>query len=354
MCMLSQKERDYIKELKSKNEEMKSKIYSLRNQKMELDRRLLEMQSTIESLKDEQKTMEIAIEEKQNEIKMLKVQDQMGNEMENPQVMALVENLKHKEAGIEDLKHRLQYPEKVPSKSQVNNITEADQNLERSNDEAASDEDENGIKAERENPANKSEDSKHENVSLSLGVANSTGVVSDQNIVGKHMESEEFTVKGNGQLRKNGNSQGEGEENPGTTAKEGMELEIRGSFEKNDKRGSVSNNIKAKRWRLIAKNRRLENNGKLSGVTRLRSVRFYGDDNGELKSRVKRAASKGGVLLVEDNRQLEGRKAEDPPFEMTKKGEVSQESGRQHGDGDEDGDGISNEDYKEEIDESEF
>ena len=159
-------------------------------------------------------------------------------------------------------------------------------------------------------------------------------------------------MKGNGQLGKNGNSQGEGEENPGTTARGGMELEIRGSFEKNDKRGSVRNNIKAKRWRQIAKNRRLENNGKLSRVTRLRSVRFYEDDNGELKSRVKKAASKGGVLPVEDNRQLEGRKAEDPPFEMTKKGEVSQESGRKHGD--EDGDGITNEDYKEEIDESEF
>ncbi|XWS54231.1 hypothetical protein CRYUN_Cryun10bG0072500 [Craigia yunnanensis] len=114
--LLLQKEREYIKEMKRKAEETKTKIYSLRSQKMELDRRLLEMQSTIDSLKDEQKTMESELEEKQNEIKLLRDNDmESGNE--NPQVIALTATSKQKETETEDLKHRLESPVRVWSVS---------------------------------------------------------------------------------------------------------------------------------------------------------------------------------------------------------------------------------------------
>ncbi|BBH00081.1 hypothetical protein Prudu_009988 [Prunus dulcis] len=107
------KERYYAKELKRKNEEMTTKLYSIRTQKMELDRRVLELKSTIDSLKEELQTMEAALEEKQSEIKMQRV----NVENENPQVMELLEILKKKEAEVEDLKHHLEYPVKVSSVS---------------------------------------------------------------------------------------------------------------------------------------------------------------------------------------------------------------------------------------------
>lgn len=114
--LLLQKEGQRSREMKRKTEEMKAKIYSLRIQKMELDRRLLEMQSTIGSMKDEQKIMESALEEKQSEIKMLR-ETNKGAEKETLQMEVLRESLKQKEAEIEDLKHRLDYPAKIWSVS---------------------------------------------------------------------------------------------------------------------------------------------------------------------------------------------------------------------------------------------
>ncbi|KAK6241641.1 hypothetical protein QQP08_008998 [Theobroma cacao] len=114
--LLLQKEREYMKEMKRNAEETKAKIYFLRNQKMELDRRLLEMQSAIESLKDEQKTMESALEEKQYEIILLQ-EKHVDSGNENPQVLALTATLKQKEAEIEVLKHRLKSPVRVWSVS---------------------------------------------------------------------------------------------------------------------------------------------------------------------------------------------------------------------------------------------
>ncbi|GMP67094.1 hypothetical protein CsSME_00027200 [Camellia sinensis var. sinensis] len=107
--LLLQKERDYNIEAKKKTEEMKAQIYSL-------DSRILEMQSTISSLKDEQRTMESSLEEKQNEIKLLQ-EKEIETGKEDPQVIALTEALKQKEAEIEGLKHRLEYPIKVWSVS---------------------------------------------------------------------------------------------------------------------------------------------------------------------------------------------------------------------------------------------
>ncbi|XP_021298825.1 uncharacterized protein LOC110427598 [Herrania umbratica] len=114
--LLLQKEREYTKEMKREAEETKAKIYFLRNQKMELDHRLLEMQSAIDSLKDEQKTMESALEEKQNEIIVLQ-EKHVDSGKENPQVLALTATLEQKEAEIEVLKHRLKSPVRVWSVS---------------------------------------------------------------------------------------------------------------------------------------------------------------------------------------------------------------------------------------------
>jgi hypothetical protein len=97
--------------MKRKAEEMKGKIYSLRTQKMELDRRQLEMQSTIDSIKDEQKIMESTLEDKQNEIKMLREMN-IDADKGNLQIADLIESLKQKEAEIEELKHHLEYPAK--------------------------------------------------------------------------------------------------------------------------------------------------------------------------------------------------------------------------------------------------
>ncbi|KAB5513021.1 hypothetical protein DKX38_030049 [Salix brachista] len=108
---LTQKERERSKEMKRKTEEMKVKIYSLRTQKMELDRRQLEMQSTIDSIKDEQKIMESSLEEKQNEIKMLREMN-IDEEKGDLQMADLIESLKQKEAEIENLKHHLENPAK--------------------------------------------------------------------------------------------------------------------------------------------------------------------------------------------------------------------------------------------------
>ncbi|RDX63278.1 hypothetical protein CR513_58309, partial [Mucuna pruriens] len=107
--LLLQKERDRSKELRGKNEEMKGKIYALRSQKMELARTVVEMQSTLDSLKEEQKLMESAFEEMQNEQRLMQEKGRNVG-LRGSETVALRENLKHKEAEIEDLKRRLQIP----------------------------------------------------------------------------------------------------------------------------------------------------------------------------------------------------------------------------------------------------
>lgn len=91
-----------------KHEDLKAKMYSIRTQKMKLERTVVEMKSTIGSLKEELRTMEAAFEEKQNETKML-LRGNGDHQSDNPRVMELVESLKRKEAEIEELKHRLEY-----------------------------------------------------------------------------------------------------------------------------------------------------------------------------------------------------------------------------------------------------
>ncbi|KAM0054871.1 hypothetical protein Hdeb2414_s0006g00199651 [Helianthus debilis subsp. tardiflorus] len=100
--LLLQKERQYAKENKKKNQDLTAKLYSFGTQKIELTNKIMEMRSTIGSLKDEQRVLELAIDEKQNQIKQ-------------------------KESEIKGLKSSLQPPPKIwsvssddPSNREVN------------------------------------------------------------------------------------------------------------------------------------------------------------------------------------------------------------------------------------------
>ncbi|KAL8126750.1 hypothetical protein AgCh_013873 [Apium graveolens] len=104
-----QKERDFAKEAKRKSEELKSELYTLRNQKSELSGKILEMQSTISSLKEEHKTIESSLEEKQNEINLLKEREKNVN-TQNNRGSILDQALSLKEAESEDLKRDLKLP----------------------------------------------------------------------------------------------------------------------------------------------------------------------------------------------------------------------------------------------------
>ena len=338
-----QKEREYYQEVKRKNDEMKAKIYTLRTQKMELDRRVLELQSTIDSLKDELKTMEVAFEEKQNEIKELRAQqdDQMGkNERETngPQVVALVESMKQKEAEIAGLKRRLELPEKVWSVSSDDrsgssppvNVTASDVEKIRVDQGENGNGDKRGMMGQRgekfENVKDQSVkddgvlsdggDENEKNEDAKDNKVNSTRVISHNG--GKNIDDGDggSKARANGQLEKHEDLRDEGEENR-ETAKDAMKSEVLRDVGANGvwsaargKRVYISN-TKEKRWRLIAKSRRLENNGRSNGVASKTSMRFYEDGRDGLKNRVKKATFNKQVPLVSDgNNQLEGRKAE--------------------------------------------
>ncbi|KNA18726.1 hypothetical protein SOVF_068190 isoform A [Spinacia oleracea] len=130
--LLYQREKEFNEEARKKVEEMKNKVYSLRTQKLELDRRVSEMESTISSLKDERKVIELTkleldrrvsemestisslnderkvieltVEEKKNNIQLLTA----GIDSDAPQVTALKDIIKMKNAEIEDLKLQLE------------------------------------------------------------------------------------------------------------------------------------------------------------------------------------------------------------------------------------------------------
>jgi len=89
---------------------MKTKVYSLRSQKVDLDRRLSELESTISTLRDERKVIESALEEKKNEIKVLTGGGMNSTRKLISQVDSLKEIIKMKEAETEDLRHQLQNP----------------------------------------------------------------------------------------------------------------------------------------------------------------------------------------------------------------------------------------------------
>ncbi|XP_057488224.1 uncharacterized protein LOC130774219 [Actinidia eriantha] len=261
---LLQKERDYNEEAKRKNEEMKAKIYSLLIQKGELDSRILEMESTISSLKDEQRTVESALEENQTKIKSLREKEIEANK-ENPQVVALIETLKQKDAEIEDLKRLLKYPVKVwsmsaddPSNSAGNltQTTSINESIDRDGDvirgdgmgftntRGMIDNSRNAVFRERNTAGDKSSDEVHGKKSTDsqgdgLGVreaknnANATETIVNHGDDGKARDEYEHEIAGTGNLK----------------SQAGAGDTLRG------KQGHAKH-PKGKRWRTIARKRR--------------------------------------------------------------------------------------------------
>lgn len=294
-----QKERDYSREVKMKHAELKAKMYSIRTQKMKLDRTVVEMKSTIDSLKEELKTMEAALEEKQNETKMLmRVSGDQNNE--NPRVMELVESLKQKEAELEDLKHGFEY--KVwsvstddPSNPSANLTVskrreEADQTQESTkNKEVQETRPGNGTTTQVEDQIGNGEgetemmakqlDNSQE-VNIKHGGANATGEGQGKKSRGFEdvdHKGQENKMRGNRNFGNTENSElGEGQKLHVKTER-GMKLEMQDrSFE--NKEGSrvrgkqdYITGIKGKKWRLVTRNRRMEKDR----VARMRGRRFF-------------------------------------------------------------------------------
>ncbi|XP_021717402.1 glutamic acid-rich protein-like isoform X2 [Chenopodium quinoa] len=114
--LLFQREKEFNQEARKKIEEMNSKAYSLRTQKLELDRRLSEMESMISSLRDERKVIELTLEEKKNKIQIL-TEGKNSSSEDPPQVTVLKDMLKMKDAEIEDLKFQLEKREDLHSET---------------------------------------------------------------------------------------------------------------------------------------------------------------------------------------------------------------------------------------------
>lgn len=283
---------------------MKAKIYSLRTQKMELERRILEKQSSIDSLKDEQRVMESALEEKQNEIKMLR-EKEIDPEKENPQVIALMESLKDKEAEIEDLKHRIEYPVKVwpvstddPSSPPVN-LTVISQDY-RGGENLTTSED--GSKIESNNFSEAGATARVED-----GTENkATGDTERREMMGEHVqkpqESRDEGINNGGHAIEEPNDEGQGNKNEDSQEhdvqdlreihKGGIKLEevdnsgIGTGSGMRGKHGHAGK-TKGKRWRMLVKNRWSENNGNSvnNEAVSKRSRQIFLDDEDGFKSR---------------------------------------------------------------------
>ncbi|XP_054814817.1 intracellular protein transport protein USO1-like [Prosopis cineraria] len=289
-----QKERDHTKEMKRKNEEMKAKIYSLRSQKMELDRRVLEMKSTMDSLKEEQRVMESAFEEKQNEIKMLreKVSDL---ENENPELIALKDKFRQKEAEMEALKHRFEeafksrgvssndrtiLPESVLENgtmtAQEKTQTENKQRDEQSHDQAANYEDGKSITNEdaSKNKLTKFDEDEQNKRKEILQADGGAGVTA------KEMDEEFVDGEENVTIREEQRGKFEDETIGGSQEFSLKQMEDNPKIPHDEERKLVRlGRTKGKRWRAIVKNGSLGNNGisKSHGPVSIRSRKLNRD-----------------------------------------------------------------------------
>lgn len=307
-----QKERDYSREVKMKHAELKAKMYSIRTQKMKLDRTVVEMKSTIDSLKEELNTMEAALEEKQNETKMLmRVSGDQNND--NLRVMELVESLKRKEAEIEDLKHRFEYkvwsvstddPSNPPANLTVSKRRgEADQTQESTkNKEVQETRTGNGTTTQVEDQIGNGEgetemmakqlDNSQE-VNIKHGGGNATGEgqgkksrgFEDVDHKGIHSD-QETKMRGNGNF-----GDAENSELGHVKTERGMKLEMQDESFENKERSRVRGKqdyiagFKGKKWRLVTRksNRRMEKNG----LARMRGRRFFEAEEAASNRRLK-------------------------------------------------------------------
>lgn len=288
-----QKERDYSREVKMKHAELKARMYSIRTQKMKLDRTVVEMRSTIDSLKEELKTMEAALEEKQNETKMLmRVSGDQNND--NPRVMELVESLKRKEAEIEALKHRFDYkvwsvstddPSNPPANLTVSKWTKNKevQETRPGNGTTTQVEDQIGNgEGETEMMAKQLDNSQE--VNIKHGGGNATGEVQGNKSRGfedvdhKGIHGEEIKMRGKGNFGNTENSELVEGQKLHVKTERGMKLEMQNKSSENKEGSRVRGKqdyitgIKGKKWRLVTRNRRMEKNG----VARMRGRRFFG------------------------------------------------------------------------------
>ncbi|KAF5754477.1 hypothetical protein HanRHA438_Chr17g0802041 [Helianthus annuus] len=113
--LLLQKERQYAKENKRKNQDLNAKLYSLRTQKIELTNKMMEMRSIIGSMKDEHRALELAIDEKQNEInqKETEIKDLKNSRKMPPKIWSVGSN--------DTLNYRLNVTERSVSSGQLSN-----------------------------------------------------------------------------------------------------------------------------------------------------------------------------------------------------------------------------------------
>ncbi|PRQ53033.1 hypothetical protein RchiOBHm_Chr2g0162021 [Rosa chinensis] len=342
-----QKERDYSREVKMKHEDLKAKMYSIRTQKMRLERTVVEMKSTIGSLKEELRTMEAAFEEKQNETKMPLRGN--GDQSDNPRVMKLVESLKQKEAEIEDLKHRLEYKVWSVSTDDPSNPTR-NLTMSRRRDEAdqVSSEDGNGSKSmnfkqgettkEVEGQVGKAEGETYRmemmakksekmgnSQEVNLKGGNGGGNTTDEgqakksrdfkDVDHKAIDGQEIKGRPNGNLEEIENSElGDGQKFHVKTER-GMKLEMQDEGSENKGRSRVggkqgyNSGIKGKKWRSVAKNWRMEKKGnsRNNGVASMGGRRFFEDDR--YKGRAEEVSS--NRRLSSNDRTMQARESAD-------------------------------------------
>ncbi|KAL2640794.1 hypothetical protein GLYMA_06G297400v4 [Glycine max] len=302
--LLLQKERDRSKELRSKNEEMKGKLYTLRSQKMELARTVGEMQSTLDSLKDEQKLMESAFEEQQNELRSMQEKGksvaQGGYDIE-----ALRDNLKHKEEELEDLKRRLETP--VNDHPTIfNEIVTANGTI-AAQDEIEKDEN-SGESAKHEGDnnegASKSELTKFKDGEVATEMRD--GIRTDGDGATKDMDDAEV-VDGREKKAMREEHAGQVENN---TDGGGRVKQLAGTKRKH----SRASRMKGKRWRTTVKNSSMENNGVFENHSDNRKV--YKD---ELKGRrVGKVSNEENFAREDEGRNNNSQRKEKPHAKLLK------------------------------------
>lgn len=291
--------------MKRKNEEMKAKIYSLRSQKMELDRKVEEMKSTLDSLKEEQKVMESTFEEKQNEIRTIQEKgSNFGKDLE-VEVMALKERLQQKEAEIEDLKHRFEVPFKSRwgSSNDSTNLPEIvsaqektqTENKER-NGQSHNQPTEDEIQDRKENndgPIETDEQIKRqETLQITDGeqgnINDDSQDAGSEGVIAKESDEKIEDGKENATIKDEQRGQFENNTNGGGQDFSLKQLAENSKIPADEKRKHEHvNRTKGKRWRRIVKNRLLGNSGisESHGAVNLRSRKVNRDEQDELKDR---------------------------------------------------------------------
>ncbi|XP_027345305.1 glutamic acid-rich protein-like [Abrus precatorius] len=315
--LLLQKERDRTNELRGKNEEMRGKIYSLRSQKTELARTVVEMKSTLDSLRDEQKVMESAFEENQNELRTMQ---EKGSKVEQggSQIIALRENLKHKEAEIKDLKRRLETPFKkhpssindhspiVPEIVTVNGTMAAQDKTESENKENENLRESASVKYDGDDKFQDEEvtdEIKDETrTDQELGKKNEeprddgggAGVAAAKDIEDEVVDGRENKAIREEELAQLVNN----------TDGEGKDVDVKQLAGVKRKHGHASR-TKGKRWRTIVKNRLMENNGIFESYGKVNkgNRKVYRDEKGEKEDDDQRKDKPQAHLLKPQNHE---------------------------------------------------